>query len=304
VDVNKQTIGAQMRSIVEQRFVSDKLRRHALHFIEEKLEQSVRFGMLTLLHYELSGGSGDEAYRAAAAVELFILATDIIDDLQDQDVADYVWMKVPQPEALHTAVSLLTLSQQALLSSTAHADRALMLAQMMNEQLLHAANGQMSDIMNEADSEESYLSIVKQKSAAIMVFACMAGVMLAGKPWNDTVAKYATEMGIAAQIRNDLRDLTRWDEKSDFLKRKRTLLTLFLIESDLGEDRWIADYFENRIAYEDIKEKHASFEAVCERTGTLLYGAVMARLHANNFEELLNTMELGVWRERFLEIVN
>lgn len=302
---NREKIGANMRSIVRQWFTSERLLQHAMLFIDEKLKQQLRFGLLTLLHYEMSGGDGDDVYKAAAAVELFILATDIIDDLQDQDAVQYAWMNVPEPEALHTAVSLLTLSQQSLLDSTLHTDRQLMLARMMNEQLLHAANGQMSDIINSAVSEEAYLTVVRQKSAAIMVFACMAGVLLAGKPWNGAIAEYATEMGIAAQIRNDIRDLARWDEKSDFLKRKRTLLTLFLLESDLGDDTWIADYFEGRISYDAIKGRQTSFEAACERTGTLLYGAVMSRLHYNKFEEALMSINANEsWREKFLKIVN
>ncbi|MGO4376319.1 polyprenyl synthetase family protein, partial [Paenibacillus sp. MCAF20] len=146
------------------------------------------------------------------------------------------------------------------------------LVDLMNRQLLHAANGQMLDLMDHATDEETYLETVKLKSASLLLFACMTGVIAAGKPWQPIVAEYAIEIGIAAQIRNDLRDLLRWDEKSDFLQRKRTLLTMYIIESVTGDDQWIADYFEGLLSKQEVERRSELFEEACERSGTLLYG--------------------------------
>ena len=300
-----ESIKAEMRRVVKHWFAVGGLNVHAQAFVEEKLQQPVKFGLLTAVHNEGYGGEETAGVKAAAAVELFILASDIIDDLQDQDAPHYAWMKVPQAEAMHTAISLLTLSQQALMDSTPEADRQLRLTRMMNKQLLQAAIGQMSDIRNESDSEEAYLDVVRQKSAAIMVFACMTGVLLSGQPWCETTAKYAAELGISAQLRNDLRDLVRWDEKSDFVQRKRTLLTLYLLESDLTEAMWIQDYFERRIAFEEIRDKKEDFERVCERSGALLYGSVMSRLHYNHFEESLNESDFPyIFKQKLINLVD
>ncbi|HTG70284.1 MAG TPA: polyprenyl synthetase family protein [Candidatus Udaeobacter sp.] len=298
-------IGQQMRRQVQRFFTAEPLARFAELFIEDKLAESIRFGQLTVIHYRMFGGKGDEVYHAAAAVELFILASDILDDLQDQDAPHKPWMQVPQPVAIHVASALLTLSQQAMLDSTSNDEIRIALLKMMNAKLLQAANGQMIDILNEMTDEQSYLDMVKQKSGTLLQFACMAGVMLAGQPWNNVVAEYATEIGIAAQIQNDLRDLLRWDDKSDFLKRKRTLLTMYLFEGDAEEDQWIKAYFQGNISAEDVAPKRELFLETCERTGTILYGSVMSRMHYNRFEELLDSIqEISPWKSTFLQILN
>lgn len=298
-------IGQQMRRLVQQFFTAEPLSHFAELFIEDKLAESIRFGQLTVIHYRMFGGKDEEAYKAAAAVELFILASDILDDLQDQDAPHKPWMQAPQPAAIHVASALLTLSQQAMLNCTTNSEIRIALLEMMNDQLLKSANGQMIDVMNEISDEQSYLDMVKQKSATLLQFACMAGVMLAGRPWNNIVAEYAAEIGIAAQIQNDLRDLLRWDDKSDFLKRKRTLLTMYLMEGEAEEDQWIKAYFQGHRSAEDIAQKRELFLEACERTGAILYGSVMSRIHYNRFEELLDSFqEIGAWKSTLLHIIN
>jgi competence protein ComQ len=298
-------IAQHMKRLVQRYFTAEPLSHYAELFIEDKLKETIRFGPLTVIHYRMFGGELDEPYEAAAAVELFVLASDILDDLQDQDAPDKPWMQVPQPIAIHVASALLTLSQQAMLGSTPNAEIRIALLEMMNTQLLMAANGQMLDLANEITDEQSYLDMVKQKSAAMLQLACMTGVLLAGQPWHPIVAEYAIEIGMAAQIQNDLRDLLRWDDKSDFLKRKLTMLTLYLIELDEEEDQWIKAYFQGDISTEDILLKKELFLETCERTGTILYGSVMSRMHYNRFEELLNSIEeIRHWKTTFLSIIN
>lgn len=298
-------IGQQMRKLVQRWFTAEPLARYAELFIEDKLQESTKFGQLTIIHYRMFGGTEEVVYQAAAAVELLILASDIIDDLQDQDAPAKAWMQVPEPAAIHVASALLMLSQQAMLGCTMDRETRIALAEMMNGQLLQAANGQMIDIMNEITDEQSYFDMIKQKSAALLLFACMTGVMLAGQPWHSTVAEYATEVGIAAQIQNDLRDLLRWDDKSDFLQRKRTLLTLYLIEGEAEEDRWINDYFLGKLSVDDVALNRERFREACERTGAILYGSVMSRMHYNRFEELLDSIqEASPWKSTFLQILN
>ncbi|WP_424767971.1 polyprenyl synthetase family protein [Paenibacillus sp. sgz302251] len=298
-------IAQQMRELVLRWFTVRPLAHFAELFIEEKLRESFKFGQLTVIHYKMFGGAKDEVYQAAAAVELFVLGSDMLDDLQDQDAPDKPWMQVPAATAIHIASSLITLSQQAMLHCTEDNDLRIVLVELMNTQMLAAANGQMLDIMNSIMDEPSYLEMVKQKSSPLLLLACMAGVMLSGQPWNAVVAEYAIEIGIAAQLRNDIRDLMRWDDKSDFLQRKRTLLTMYLVESLGEDDKWIREYFEGRMTHEDVVLNKGHFVEVCERTGTLLYGSVMSRIHYNRFEELLHSLqEAGPWKSDFLQILN
>jgi len=279
-------IEREMRELVERYYTAEPLAHYALAFIDDKLREPMRFGPLTVLHYRMFGGADEGIYRAAAAVELFILASDILDDLQDRDAPNQAWSKAPLSVAMHLAMSLMTLSQQAMLDCEMDRMVVLRTLEMMNRQLLKSANGQMVDLVNAAVDEDTYTAMVSDKSASLLIYACMSGVMLAGHEWHDGVAEYAMELGMAAQIQNDVRDLLRWDDKSDFLQRKKTLLIFFLLDELKEQDQWIADYFEGRLTKEEIMDKQQAFIEACERTGASLYGAVKSRIHYNQFREL------------------
>jgi competence protein ComQ len=293
-------IGEQMRVQAARWFTAAPLARYAETFINEKVGESLKFGQLVVLHYYMFEGKEETVYRAAAAVELFILASDILDDLQDCDSPAKPWMQIPRAEALHVASALLALALHCTDDVRLRAE----LLDMMNEQGLKAANGQMLDLMNQTADELSYIEMIKQKSGALIVLACQSGVMLAGQARDQAVEEYAIEIGVASQLKNDVNDLLRWDDKSDFLQKKRTLVTLFLLESLAEEDQWISDYYEDRLSRDDIAAFEGLFAAVCERTGALLYGSVMSRQHYNRFIELLEPFaDKGPWTEMFLQIL-
>ncbi|KQN96170.1 polyprenyl synthetase family protein [Paenibacillus sp. Leaf72] len=294
----------EMREMVKRHFTVDSLIQYAYLFLMDRLNEQLPFGRLTVLHYRMFGGEGAAVYRAAAAVEFLILATDIFDDLQDQDAPKQAWSEAPLPIALHLAAAFLTLSQQAMMDSEFDSSHVQTTMKMMNLQLLQAANGQMMDLMNAVSDEHSYFQSIKQKSAALIVHACMTGVMLTGRGWHPIVAEYAVEVGMAAQIKNDIRDLLRWDEKNDFLQRKKTLLTLYMLEDAVDQHNWIRDYFEGRLNEADVADKRGLFEEAYEKSGAMLYGLVVMRTHYNRFMELMESVpEVAVHKEMLLSIL-
>ncbi|RIX50851.1 hypothetical protein D3P08_19345 [Paenibacillus nanensis] len=297
-------VGSKMKEIVLAWFSAEPLARYTLQFIADKQEEKMMFGELTNIHYRMFGGQNADIEAASAAIELFILASDILDDLEDGDAPSKPWMNIPHALSLHIATSLITLSQQALLRAAPNAAMRGELADMMNRQLLQSANGQMLDLMNDIPDEDAYLEMVRQKSASLLVLACMAGVMLAGRPWHPDVADYAAELGIAAQLRNDIRDLLRWDEKSDFLNRKRTLLTLYLLESPEEQSGWLKAYYAGGIDLSEAAGHKALFLQTCEQSGAALYGSVVSRMHYNRFEEKLAGLDAdSTWKERLLNLL-
>ncbi|MGG4143913.1 polyprenyl synthetase family protein [Paenibacillus algorifonticola] len=294
----------EMREMVKRHFTVDSLIQYAYLFLMDRLNEQLPFGRLTVLHYRMFGGEGAAVYRAAAAVEFLILATDIFDDLQDQDAPKQAWSQAPLPIALHLAAAFLTLSQQAMMDSEFDSSHVQTTMKMMNLQLLQAANGQMMDLMNAVSDEQSYFQSIKQKSAALIVHACMTGVMLTGRGWHPIVAEYAVEVGMAAQIKNDIRDLLRWDEKNDFLQRKKTLLTLYMLEDAVDQHNWIRDYFEGRLNEADVADKRGLLEEAYEKSGAMLYGSVVMRTHYNRFMELMESVpEVALHKEMLLSIL-
>lgn len=73
-------------------------------------------------------------------------------------------------------------------------------------------------------TESEYLEMVEKKSGALVSMACLVGAALADDKNNSPIIeKYAKNLGIAAQIDNDLCALFRWDEKNDIKTKKISL---------------------------------------------------------------------------------
>ncbi|MBY9077980.1 polyprenyl synthetase family protein [Paenibacillus sp. HN-1] len=293
---------SEFQAQIDRYFRVKLLHEAAQAAIETKFSESLLFGKMTLLHYRMFGGEDYGIYKAAAAVEMMILALDIIDDLQDEDHADMPWCQLPKDIALNLAIGFLSLSQETLLYSDFPAERTRSIAALFNDQLLAAINGQTLDLMNEIETEEDYLVMVRQKSAALLVCACTTGVILATGSADIQVAEYAEEIGIAAQIKNDYRDLLNWDGKNDFIRRKRTLPLLFLL-AEIGEnDQWIAEYFAGGLEPDAVLHRYAEFGDAVERTGTQLYTSVRMRSHYYRFLDVIEHMEVDPkWRDLIIE---
>ncbi|MEK3882353.1 polyprenyl synthetase family protein [Paenibacillus sp. PL2-23] len=299
----KARIGQRMSECIETWFTAEPMRRTALFFLASKLEDNMLFGQLTAIHYGMFSGKGADMDAASAGVELFILASDILDDLEDGDAKDKPWMNVPLASSIHIATALVTLAQQVLLDAAPNDELRGRLAAMTNRQLLRSANGQMLDLENDIRTEEAYLEMIEGKSASLMVWACMAGVMLAGRGWDESVANYAKELGMAAQLSNDARDMLRWDDKSDFLQRKWTLVSIYLLEWDDEQAVWIRDYYGGRLTEADLRDKRELFLQACQQSGASLYGAVVSRMHYNRFAKLVEEMDADEgWKSRLLAL--
>lgn len=82
----KEKIAKQMKEIVEQLMSEPQLKAHMLMAIEQHVKESdLLFGRLAYLHYDLFSTQGDHSTYIAAAIELIVLAGDLLDDLVDQD---------------------------------------------------------------------------------------------------------------------------------------------------------------------------------------------------------------------------
>ncbi|QJC50428.1 polyprenyl synthetase family protein [Paenibacillus albicereus] len=293
-----------MRESVEAHFVLPQLKEMARACLEQKLRESMLFGKMTMLHYRMyKGGDDERIFRAAAAVELMILSLDMIDDVQDRDNPAVPWSAYRPEITLNLALGMLMIAQRLLLESGFEPERAQQAARLLSMQVLTAVHGQTLDLLNDIPDEDAYLAMVSQKSAALLVCGCMIGTVLATGEWKEQVRSYAEQLGIAAQIKNDIRDLANWTDKNDFLNRKLTLPTLFLLQAVTDEDRWVLDYYEGRLSMEEVRHRREELEAILEKTGTMLYSSVRMRTHYYRFLELLEQLELeDGWRDQMLAL--
>ncbi|CAM4119735.1 polyprenyl synthetase family protein [Saccharibacillus endophyticus] len=263
---------------IEQGFNQDELREMAAECAAYKLSEKALFGNLTVLHYRMYGGEGDGILQAAAAVEALVLSLDMIDDLQDGDNESAPWSKFRSDLALNIALGFSFLAQQMLLQAPFPSERKYEAAALLNAQLLTTVNGQMTDLLNAVYTEEQYMEMISGKSASLLVMAVQLGTLLGCGQTKIESAEFALQLGIAAQIKNDILDITNHEGKNDFWNRKRTLPVLMLLNYLEGENHWATEYFEGKLSYDEVKTKATEFEEVLEQSGALAYASVRMRL--------------------------
>ena len=161
------------------------------------------------------GGRAADALDAAAAVELTHEFSLIHDDIQDGDRLrrgrPTLWTQVGVPQAINAGDALFAIAR-SLLSAPGHACEpatALALCAVYDEACLRLAEGQQQDIAFEsgaAVTESAYLSMVRDKTGAILGAAAALGA-LAGGASPATAARllaYGEALGVAFQIQDDV----------------------------------------------------------------------------------------------------
>lgn len=150
------------------------------------------------------------------AVECFVCALDLLDDVEDEDQTPVV-QELGVPRTLNVSTTLLMMAQRALLSLPQQSipiERVLRLLDALQASALHATAGQHRDLLAEQRpthdmTDEECIEIAAGKAGAIMRLACLMGALLADA--DETLCDLFSEMGellgIAHQLDNDSHDL-------------------------------------------------------------------------------------------------
>jgi competence protein ComQ len=170
-----------------------------------------------------------------------------------------------------------------------------------NSQLIKAVNGQHLDITNSVNSENDCLQMIKLKSASLLICACVTGTILANKDYRGMVESYAEDIGIVAQIKNDITDTCNWEGKNDLIRRKRTLPLLFLINSREPETQIIRDYYAGKLNDKTIFNNKNEITNIILKSGAYEYASVILRVHQlEALEKIENLPVSTAWKERLL----
>lgn len=188
---------------------------------------------LTFLSCECVSGTPEVALPGAIGVELFALAADIFDDIQDQDNESQPWRKIGNAEALNLALCLLMLSYEAI-SQIQESKIYRSIHSIINGTGLCAINGQFQELRysnKDIISFEQYFDLIKKKSGSMTACACKIGAIL-GKGSEIMVSQlshFGINLGMMCQIRNDLSDFLNFEKKSDFLNNTKTLPYVYFL---------------------------------------------------------------------------
>src|SRR5258706_11861516 len=140
------------------------------------------------------------ASSVAVAVECFVCALDLLDDIEDDDQTPIV-QAIGAPRVLNVSTVLLTLAHHALFSLSKQGiapDLVLRLLEAFQESSLTATSGQHRDLLAEQRlaqdlTQEECIEIAAGKAGSIMRLACRLGALCAGA--DDTLCTQFSELG-------------------------------------------------------------------------------------------------------------
>ncbi len=213
--------------------------------IEEAKNPVGVWALLPLLVAQQIAPDIDRQYACsvAVAVECFICALDLLDDVEDDDPTPIV-CNLGNARVLNTSTTLLMLTYHILLSLSelgVPSTTVISLLNVFQKTALNATTGQHRDILAEQRLAESFtleecIEIAEGKAGSLMSLACSIGAFCANA--NDEVLSQFSELGkllgIAHQLDNDSHDLSHilqhpqmsesaWTIKTDLIRQKKTL---------------------------------------------------------------------------------
>ncbi len=187
--------------------------------------------------------NNDLVRRAAAAVELFHLATLAHDDVVDESVLrrgeETVATRFCNLTAIQSGGWLLSQSIELI------SDCGDMAITLYSDTAARACEGQMfevEDLYNIEQSPERYFKTIESKTASLFELSARLGAEVSGADNNvvSQLEQYGHELGIAFQISDDLLDLVSVDELTDKLpgrdlqQGKYTLPVLYALHENTG----------------------------------------------------------------------
>lgn len=249
--------------------------------------------LLTLFIAQYISPAIDPEYVScvAVAVECFVCALDLLDDVEDEDQTPIV-RAIGVPRVLNVSTALLTLAQHGILSLSKQ-DIApaliLRLLETFQEASLKAIAGQHRDLLAEQRlaqelTQEECIEIAAGKAGSIMRLVCRLGALCAGA--DDTLCDQFSEvgelLGVAHQLDNDCHDLyyllqdessailseevvdTRKSGKTDLVRGKKTLPVVLAAKTSTPlQETWGNANEENRQYLQALQEGIITTWGIC-----------------------------------------
>ncbi len=193
---------------------------------------------------KILGVNKSNSFRTAAAVELIHCYSLVHDDLPAMDNDDLrrgyptCHKKFDDATAILVGDALQTLAFQVLSEKTTHHDSEVRCKLIYELSKSSGVNGMVGGQMLDLVAEDKKLNLnqikllQKLKTGELFSFSCIAGSVLAKKNSHEVFKKYATYLGLAFQIKDDLLDV-EGDEKhtgkktrKDSVRGKETFISL------------------------------------------------------------------------------
>jgi len=203
---------------------------------------------------ETEGAQAEDAFAAAAAVELLHNFSLVHDDIEDCDELRHgrpaLWARYGIPAALTAGDAMCALSYTELVHTPAgvDAERAVAMTTCLHRTLYALCRGQGADIGFETSPSVTfgeYLAMIEGKTAALFAASCELGALAAGAPPERASAygRMGRDYGLAFQVRDDV--LGTWGTPSetgkpagaDIRRRKWSFPVAWAMDGPASRDR-------------------------------------------------------------------
>jgi geranylgeranyl diphosphate synthase type I len=173
---------------------------------------------------ETEGARAEDAFAAAAAVELLHNFSLVHDDIEDRDELRHgrttLWARYGIPAAITAGDAMCALSYMTLLddADTFGAERVVAMTSCLHRGTYALCHGQGADIAFETSPSVTfgeYLAMIEGKTAALFAASCELGALAAGAAPERAAAygRMGRAYGLAFQVRDDV--LGTWGTPAD-----------------------------------------------------------------------------------------
>lgn len=229
--------------------------------------------VLCLMACEAFSGSCERAVDVALGVEMFHNFTLLHDDVMDNSLMRRGRPSVMAEYGVNSAIlsgdTMLTLATQLTMKVDDKHLRRVMDA--FNRTAIEVYEGQQLDVDFEQRDDVTipeYLEMIRLKTSVLLGYSALAGAIVGGATTADADAlyKFAEELGIAFQIKDDLLDVYGSADfgkpiGGDILNNKKTYLLLSALHSDFRQQTLEA------LQLTEAQQKIAAVTAIYDKAG-------------------------------------
>lgn len=265
--------------IVKKELQQENLQETIQKYIDTQTRKGFPFAELTILHYRmLNGAELDKVISVAAAIELLVLSFDILDDIEDNDDNQKLWLN-EQSIALNASTAMIFVCIEVIRKTDLkYKEKAI---SVLIEYSLLSISGQHMDLLNNRRTEKDYIEMTLKKSGSLVSLACLIGAALAGYKELEIIRRYSQFIGLIGQLNNDINDLSSWEGKNDLLNKKISLPIIYLLGYKGNGVEMIISYYNGSIEKDELIRNQEQVTKIIEQSGALLYTEITKKIYQN-----------------------
>lgn len=214
--------------------------------------------LLPLLTCQAAGHDPHAALPIAAAWRAAMIAAKLLDDVEDGDVAHLSADRQSPAQVINSATGLIAVANLAL-ERLPSAIRATVQHD-FQQTILRTAGGQHADLCQHHLLDlEAYLEVLGAKSGACFAFAAGAGVRCAtaDRALIDRYTQFGYNVGLMAQVANDLAGLRLQGNRGDLANGQRSLAVRYGLAVASPAERTRLHHLLDQAAHDAVAERQA-----------------------------------------------